>query len=300
MRNIILAILITLFVQPTMAQRQRNPDTIELGKALEYFTSGKYHESLLIFQRLDKEYDLNPRFRAYIGLCYYYEWDYAAAVKYFDKVLPELDGLAPHERSVYYYAAGESYFQLKNYDKAEAYFQRDLEVCYDREKGDVLYRIGLCQMFRKQWQPAKDSYVLADQYYRRFRNIDGLEARLAQIANMINGCQKELDAIAAQRRADSLRVVAERRADSLRDIAANLPADTTLAEAIVDSSDSVVPQAVTDSVSAPVITPPAVVDEATRPDIPVEDNPEKRQQEQRDTNPVNLQDIFEDSIEVKD
>ena len=27
-----------------------------LGMAIEYFQSGKYHESLLIFERLDKEY----------------------------------------------------------------------------------------------------------------------------------------------------------------------------------------------------------------------------------------------------
>ena len=58
---------------------QKSKDAEELGKALEYFTSAKYHEALLIFQRLDKEYKLNERFKAYIGLCYYHDWDYVAA-----------------------------------------------------------------------------------------------------------------------------------------------------------------------------------------------------------------------------
>ena len=47
-----------------------------LGMAIEYFQSGKYHESLLIFERLDKEYELDIRYKAYIGVCRYYEYDY--------------------------------------------------------------------------------------------------------------------------------------------------------------------------------------------------------------------------------
>ena len=91
----------------------KQPDSEELGKALEYFTAAKYHEALLIFQRLDKTYKLNNRFKAYIGLCYYNEWDYETAAKYLDKAIPQLEAFAPRERSVYYYAAGESHFNLK-------------------------------------------------------------------------------------------------------------------------------------------------------------------------------------------
>ena len=72
-------------------------------RALEYFTSAKYHEALLIFQRLDKEYKLNERFKAYIGLCYYHDWDYETAAKYLEDAMPKLEVFAPHERSVYYY-----------------------------------------------------------------------------------------------------------------------------------------------------------------------------------------------------
>ena len=43
----------------------------DLGVAIDYFQSGKYHEALLYFARLDSLYRLNPRFRAYTALCYY-------------------------------------------------------------------------------------------------------------------------------------------------------------------------------------------------------------------------------------
>lgn len=185
--RVLLSVMLLLAWQSSLCAQQ-SADTERLGMALEYFQAGKYHESLLLFQQLDKRYKLNPRFKAYIGLCYYYEWDYKKSVSYFDKVLPELKGLSPHELSVYYYAAAESYFQLLNYEKAMAYYNLDLDVCYDRDKGDIYYRLGFCHMFRKEWKLAYDDYSSAEKYYREYRNSSELEARLAQIANMKNGC----------------------------------------------------------------------------------------------------------------
>lgn len=189
-RFIILSLLTAVLsvACPFAALAQQSEGSERLGMALEYFQTGKYHEALIIFQKLDKQYKLNPRFRAYIGLCYYYEWDYKAAVKYFEKVLPLLGGLAPHELSVYYYAAGESYFQMQQYAKALPYYEKDLTVCYNQEKGDVCYRIGLCHMFAGEWQKAYDSYSAAETYYTEYRDTKPLEARLAQIENMKNGC----------------------------------------------------------------------------------------------------------------
>ena len=189
-RFIILSLLTAVLsvACPFAALAQQSEGSERLGMALEYFQTGKYHEALIIFQKLDKQYKLNPRFRAYIGLCYYYEWDYKTAVKYFEKVLPLLGGLAPHELSVYYYAAGESYFQMQQYAKALPYYEKDLTVCYNQEKGDVCYRIGLCHMFAGEWQNAYDSYSAAETYYTEYRDTKPLEARLAQIENMKNGC----------------------------------------------------------------------------------------------------------------
>ncbi len=110
------------------------PDTRKLGIALDYFTGGKYHEALIMFLKLDKRYKLNPRFKAYIGLCYYYEWDYEQACKYLDNALPSLTIYAPAERSIYYNAAAESHFELKEYRLAIPVYEMGLLTCRQSEK----------------------------------------------------------------------------------------------------------------------------------------------------------------------
>lgn len=187
--SLVITLLSLLLTGSTPALAQRGDDSEKLGMAIEYFTSGKYHEALLLFQRLDKEYKLNNRFRAYIGLCYYYEWDYKNATKYLDELLPQLEGLAPKERSVYYYADAESHFQLSQYKEAIPLYENVLLLGYERDKGDVFYRLGFCYMFNEYWQNAADNFKAAKDYYLRFRNITDLEARLAQIERMILGCE---------------------------------------------------------------------------------------------------------------
>lgn len=209
----LLASLLLVFALGAAAQ-QTQPDTELLGMALEYFQGGKYHESLLIFQGLDKRYKLNPRFRAYIGLCYYKEWNYKKAVEYFDSVLPLLGGLAPHELSVYYYAAGESCFQMQQYGRALPYFEKDISVCYNLEKGDVYYRIGLCHMFMEEWQKAYDNYCLSENFYRMYRDEGNLEARLAQIANMKKGCLSAISKMTDRERSRMLRQYNGKRDDT--------------------------------------------------------------------------------------
>ena len=61
-----------LMFVPSLVFAQRNDEATErLGKALEYFTSQKYHECLMIMQDLEKQYLLNPRYKAYLGVCYF-------------------------------------------------------------------------------------------------------------------------------------------------------------------------------------------------------------------------------------
>ena len=55
-KRLALCLLLSGMCFPVSAQKSK--DSEELGKALDYFTSAKYHEALLIFQRLDKEYNL--------------------------------------------------------------------------------------------------------------------------------------------------------------------------------------------------------------------------------------------------
>ena len=182
-----LLLILLCFVSVSAFSQGKKADTEALGRALEYFQSQKYHEALLIFQRLDQSYKLNARYKAYIGLCYYYDWDYKKATEYFDTFLPKLSMLAPEERALYYYADGESHFQLGHYDQAIVLFQSALALCHDRDKGDSWFRIGFCYYFLQQPALAQGCFLVAEYYYATFRNSPDLQARRQQMAHMMRG-----------------------------------------------------------------------------------------------------------------
>lgn len=187
-----LLLILLCFVSVSAFSQGKKADTEALGRALEYFQSQKYHEALLIFQRLDQSYKLNARYKAYIGLCYYYDWDYKKATEYFDTFLPKLDMLAPEERALYYYADGESHFQLGHYDQAIVLFQSALALCHDRDKGDSWFRIGFCYYFLQQPALAQGCFLVAEYYYATFRNSPDLQARRQQMAHMMRGLRPEI------------------------------------------------------------------------------------------------------------
>ncbi len=188
-RTIIGILLCLSCLQPTAAQATKS-DAVELDKALEYFTSGKYHEALLIFRKLDEKYKLNDRFRAYIALCYYHDWDYPNAAKTFDATLPRLQTLAPRERSVYAFAAAESHFLMQQYQQATRYYENALDLCAENEKGEIYYRLGCCAMFQEEWQRAADYFGRAQNHFRCFQQSDNVKARMAQAQRMEQGCRK--------------------------------------------------------------------------------------------------------------
>lgn len=187
-----LLLILLCFVSVSVFPQGKEADTEALGRTLEYFQSQKYHEALLIFQRLDQSYKLNARYKAYIGLCYYYDWDYKKATEYFDTFLPKLDMLAPEERALYYYADGESHFQLGHYDQAIVLFQSALALCHDRDKGDSWFRIGFCYYFLQQPALAQGCFLVAEYYYATFRNSPDLQARRQQMAHMMRGLRPEI------------------------------------------------------------------------------------------------------------
>ncbi len=192
-RNILIALLLMAFAigancQPR--QRQKSEASEQLGMAIDYFSSGKYHEALLLFSRLDKQYNLNPRFHAYMGVCQYYEWNYEEACKLLSEAIPQLEGLAPHERSIYYFACAESYFNLSKYNEAIPYYEQHINVCYENEKGDALYRIAFCYMFTNNKPLALEYFTSALSYYEKHPN--NAKARIAQLRNMTKGLEEEL------------------------------------------------------------------------------------------------------------
>lgn len=166
-------------------------DADRLGMAIEYFQTGKYHECLLLMEKLDAQYRLNPRFRAYLGVCYYYEWDYEKACRCLDEVLPQLSAFAPSERSVYLWSCAESHFNLSQYALAIPLYRERLTVCHENEKPDTYYRLGFCYMFLSDWQQAHDNMAAALELYKRYPSAEN-EARMRQTANMLAGIDARL------------------------------------------------------------------------------------------------------------
>lgn len=197
---------------PTFQEKKgdRKEDAEQLARALDYFASEKFHECLVLLQPLNRRYKLNPRYRAYLAVCLYYEWEYAEAVRLFDEVLPQLQGLAPHELSLYYWMDAESYFALQQYDRALPLYEKMLPLCRDNEKPDAYYRLGFCHLFAaessgasssekasgssessgssaEERKKAKECFELSLEGYLKYRNTPNEKARIAQIRHMIGG-----------------------------------------------------------------------------------------------------------------
>lgn len=198
-------------------KRDRKEDAEQLARALDYFASEKFHECLVLLQPLNRRYKLNPRYRAYLAVCLYYEWEYAEAIRLFDEVIPLLQGVAPHELSLYYWMDAESYFALQQYDRALPLYEKMLPLCRDNEKPDAYYRLGFCHLFAaesfgasssekasgssessgasekasgssaEERKKAKECFELSLEGYLKYRNTPKEKARIAQIRHMIGG-----------------------------------------------------------------------------------------------------------------
>ena len=144
MKKVVLFIFLILSTLSSVNAQVRESE--KLGKAIEYFGGQKYHEALILFEGLAKKYRLNPRFYAYMGVCYFKEQDYAHASEVLDSIIPHLEPFPPHERGVCYYSCAESHFLLGDYPTALSYYEMSLPVAYEREKGDIYYRMGCCGM----------------------------------------------------------------------------------------------------------------------------------------------------------
>lgn len=210
---------------PSSQERKsdKKADAEQLARALDYFASEKFHECLVLLQPLNRRYKLNPRYRAYLAVCLYYEWEYAEAIRLFDEVIPQLQGVAPHELSLYYWMDAESYFALQQYDRALPLYEKMLPLCRDNEKPDAYYRMGFCHLFAaesseasssekvsgsseslgasekasgssessgssaEERKKAKECFELSLEGYLKYRNTPNEKARIAQIRHMLGG-----------------------------------------------------------------------------------------------------------------
>ena len=174
---------------PSSQERKsdKKADAEQLARALDYFASEKFHECLVLLQPLNRRYKLNHRYRAYLAVCLYYEWEYAEAIRLFDEVIPLLQGLAPHELSLYYWMDAESNFALQQYARALPLYEKMLPLCRDNEKPDAYYRMGFCHLFAEERKKAKECFELSLEGYLKYRNTPKEKARIAQIRHMIGG-----------------------------------------------------------------------------------------------------------------
>lgn len=186
-RNRALTLLFFLLCSlPLCAQTDKD----KLGMALDYFQSQKYQEALALFETLDKDYKLNPRFLAYIGVCHYYLWHYKEACQYLDSVMTKITIYAPHERSVYYFSDAESHFYLHEFDKAIDPYEKTLTVCHDNERAEVLCKLGFCYIFMEDWAKAQDRLRSSLAYFKRF--LPNEKARIAQVGTMLRGVHAKI------------------------------------------------------------------------------------------------------------
>lgn len=124
------------------SQRQtpsHRQDTELLGKAVEYYQGGKYHECVLAFEKLRRSYQLTPRFLAYLGFSYYKEQRYEEATEILQTVMPQLSAYSPRERAVYAYSCAESLFTLRRYRESLKYYDMALPLTEGNDRADVLF-----------------------------------------------------------------------------------------------------------------------------------------------------------------
>lgn len=174
---------IAILVAATLPLHAQQADKEQLGRAIEYFQTAKYHECMLILARLDSAYTINPRFRAFLGVCYYYEGQYAKAAEYLEATIPQLRAFSPQELGLYNWLCGECLFKQEQWQRAIAYYEATTLMRHGNGKADALYRLGFCYINLHDMRVAKDYLESALAYYERAGSPD-YKARVAQLRNM--------------------------------------------------------------------------------------------------------------------
>ncbi len=189
LRQLICCIVIfVLLSNPIGLHAQK--DSERLGMAMEYMQSNKFHEALIILSQLDKKHHLSPRLKAYIGLCYYYEQDYAMTCNTMDTLLVHLDALAPQERSLYNFCTAESHFYIGEYKEAISYYDAMLTLCHDNEKADALFHLAFCYLNTGDEEQALQTFQKSLSCYEEYGFPKERVARVIELRNIIKGLDK--------------------------------------------------------------------------------------------------------------
>lgn len=179
----------------TVAEKERKQDAELLGRAMEYYQSGKYHESILAFEKLQKRYRLTARFKAFLGMSYYRERRYEEAVENLKQGIPELKAFSPKEQAVYTYSCAESLFHLERYQEAIDYYNMALPMTECKDQGDVLYHTAFSYFKIEKYEDALNNFQSSMLLYEKYATNpeDSIhKARMAQIKNMVRWLKNTL------------------------------------------------------------------------------------------------------------
>lgn len=177
-------------------EKTKKQDAELLGKAMDYYNGGKYHESILAFEKLSKSYRLTARIKACLGMSYFKERQYEEAVEILKPVIPELTAFSPKEQAVYAYSCAESLFYLERYSEAIEYYNKALPMTEERDRGDVLYHLAFSYFKLDNYQMALDNFndsIVVYEQYATDSNDTLHKARIAQIKNMTNWLKNNLN-----------------------------------------------------------------------------------------------------------
>lgn len=183
--TLILLFIIQFPAISCVAQTSSNLDKETLGRAIEYFSSQKYQEALLLFQKLENTHKLSNRFLAYKGVCEYKLDQYEKAIESLSEAVPHLKEYSPHEQAIYYYTWGECYFQLERYSKTKECFIKALELCNDNDHAEVCYRLGFSDMMLGEYENAIKWFEEAEGWYRKADNNPSNSAHREQTKRML-------------------------------------------------------------------------------------------------------------------
>ncbi len=192
--SFLLVMCILSFIPKVLLAQDKKQDSELLGKAVEYYQGQKFHECILMFEKLQKHYRLNPRHMAYLGYCYYKEQKYEDAVRYLSKAIPELQAYSPKEQAIFLYSCGESYFHLGNYKDSRTYYDKSLPFVEGNDKADVLYHTAFGYYLEENLKEAIPLFEEAIVLYKKTSQPADVihNARCRQAEIMKNGIKKTL------------------------------------------------------------------------------------------------------------
>lgn len=190
--KMLLTVLLLANVTLSHAQEQTSVTDL-LGKAIEYFSGQKYHEALLTFAQIEKTHRLTPRFQAYKGVCQFKMEEYENAIETLEPVAKLMTSFSPHEQAVYYYAWGESYFQLGRYFETVPCFQAAFGVSNESDRAEICYRLGFSQMMCAEYEDAIYWFREAERWYGSTEKDELTEAHREQGRRMLKALIAKTD-----------------------------------------------------------------------------------------------------------